>query len=86
MKPTLAALLAGTALPPLVLLVAAPQFFRLDNLRDLAVANAPVLIVAIGMTLVLLTGHVDISVGSQFAVCSVCAALLARARRVSHSA
>ena len=42
-------------------------------------ANAPVLIIAIGMTLVLLTGHVDISVGSHFAVCSVAAALLARA-------
>jgi rhamnose transport system permease protein len=70
---------AALGLLLLVLLVAAPQFFRLDNLRDLAVANAAVLIVAVGMTLVLLTGHVDISVGSQFAVCSVCAALLARA-------
>ena len=70
---------AALGLLLLVLLVAAPRFFRLDNLRDLAVANAPVLIVAVGMTLVLLTGHVDISVGSQFAVCSVCAALLARA-------
>jgi rhamnose transport system permease protein len=63
----------------LLLAVAAPGFFAPGNLRDLAVANAPVLIVAIGMTLVLLTGHVDISVGSQFAVCSVAAALLARA-------
>jgi rhamnose transport system permease protein len=70
---------AALGLLLLVLAAAAPQFFRLDNLRDLAVANAPVLIVAVGMTLVLLTGHVDISVGSQFAVCSVCAALLARA-------
>jgi rhamnose transport system permease protein len=70
---------AALGLLLLVLLGAAPQFFRLDNLRDLAVANAPVLIVAVGMTLVLLTGHVDISVGSQLAVCSVCAALLARA-------
>jgi ribose/xylose/arabinose/galactoside ABC-type transport system permease subunit len=70
---------AALGLLLLMLLVVAPQFFRLDNLRDLAVANAPVLIVAVGMTLVLLTGHVDISVGSQFAVCSVCAALLARA-------
>ena len=69
---------AALGLLLLVLLVAAPQFFRLDNLRDLAVANAPVLIVAVGMTLVLLTSHVDISVGSQFAVCSVAAALLAR--------
>ena len=62
----------------LVLIAVAPQFFSAGNLRDLAVANAPVLIIAIGMTLVLLTGHVDISVGSHFAVCSVAAALLAR--------
>jgi rhamnose transport system permease protein len=62
----------------LVLLAVAPRFFSAGNLRDLAVANAPVLIIAIGMTLVLLTGHVDISVGSQFAVCSIAAALLAR--------
>ena len=49
------------------------------NLRDLALNNAPVLLVAIGMTLVILAGQIDISVGSQFAVCSVCAGLLAKA-------
>ena len=70
---------AALCLLLLVLVAVAPQFFRAGNLRDLAVANAPVLIIAIGMTLVLLTGHVDISVGSHFAVCSVAAALLARA-------
>jgi rhamnose transport system permease protein len=70
---------AALGLLLLVLAAAAPRFFSPDNLRDLAVANAPVLIIAIGMTLVLLTGHVDISVGSHFAVCSVSAALLARA-------
>jgi ribose/xylose/arabinose/galactoside ABC-type transport system permease subunit len=70
--------IAALALLLLVLLAVAPQFFTPGNLRDLAVANAPVLIVAIGMTLVLLTGNVDISVGSQFAVCSVTGALLAR--------
>lgn len=69
---------AALALLLLVLLLVAPGFFHPGNLRDLAVANAPALIIAIGMTVVLLTGHVDISVGSQFAVCSVAAALLAR--------
>ncbi len=42
-------------------------------------SNAPVLIVAIGMTMVILAGHIDISVGSQFAVCSVAAGLIAKA-------
>ncbi|HVQ25077.1 MAG TPA: ABC transporter permease [Planctomycetota bacterium] len=65
-----------------VLLVAvafvAPSFFRADNLRDLALNNAPLLLVATGMTLVILVGRIDISVGSQFAIVSVCAGLLAK--------
>src|SRR5262245_7062750 len=61
-----------------VVAVAAPGFFSWANLRDLAIGNAPVLIVAIGMTMVILTRQIDISVGSQFAVCSVAAGLLAK--------
>ena len=59
--------------------VAAPSFFGADNLRDLALNNAPLLLVATGMTLVILVGQIDISVGSQFAIVSVCAGLLAKA-------
>ena len=58
--------------------IAAPSFFGAENLRDLALNNAPVLLVAAGMTLVILSGEIDISVGSQFAVCSVAAGLLAK--------
>ena len=63
----------------IAVLVAAPSFFGASNLRDLALNNAPVLIVALGMTLVILVGEIDISVGSQFAVCSVVAGLLSKA-------
>ena len=63
----------------LAVLVAAPSFFGAGNLRDLALNNAPVLLVALGMTLVILVGEIDISVGSQFAVCSVAAGVLAKA-------
>ena len=63
----------------LAMLIAAPSFFSPGNLRDLALNNAPVLLVALGMTLVILAGEIDISVGSQFAVCSVAAGLLAKA-------
>jgi rhamnose transport system permease protein len=38
-----------------------------------------VLIIALGMTLVILTGHIDISVGSLFAVCAVVSGVLAKA-------
>src|SRR5438477_12855328 len=58
--------------------VIAPSFFSGANLRDLALNNAPVLLVAIGMTMVILVGQIDISVGSQFAVAGVAAGWLAK--------
>ena len=58
--------------------VIAPSFFSTANLRDLALNNAPVLLVAIGMTMVILVGQIDISVGSQFAVAGVAAGWLAK--------
>ena len=62
----------------IVLAFAAPGFFTLDNQRDVLMANMPVLIAALGMTLIILTGQVDISIGSQFAICGVIAGLLAK--------
>jgi rhamnose transport system permease protein len=62
----------------LILLIAAPRFFQLENQTDLLLANIPVLIVAVGMTMVILTGQIDISVGSQFAICAVVAGALAK--------
>jgi rhamnose transport system permease protein len=72
---------AALAYGLLLLLVGlfAPGFFTAVNLRDLTIQNAPVLIVAIGMTMVIVAGQIDISVGSQFAVCSVAAGLIAKA-------
>jgi len=63
----------------LVLAAVAPGFFARDNLSDLFLANLPVLIVALGMTLIILTGEIDISVGSAFAISGVVAGLLAKA-------
>jgi rhamnose transport system permease protein len=60
-----------------VLAVAAPAFFEPANLHDLLLANLPVLIAALGATIVILTGEIDISVGSTFAVCSVVAGVAA---------
>jgi rhamnose transport system permease protein len=61
-----------------IMALGAPGFFRFENQRDLVMANVPVAIIAIGMTLVILTGQIDISVGSQFAVLSVAAGVLAK--------
>ncbi|MBS1799181.1 MAG: ABC transporter permease [Acidobacteria bacterium] len=46
-------------------------YFTRGNLLDLFLSAMPVMIIAVGMTLVILTGHIDISVGSVFALCSV---------------
>ncbi len=73
----IAALLAYVVLLVFVGIIA-PSFFNAGNWRDLAVANAPVLIVAMGMTIVIIAGQIDISVGSQFAVCSMLAGALAK--------
>lgn len=62
----------------LIVGVAAPSFFGAGNLGDLFINNAPILLIAIGMTLVILIGEIDISVGSQFAVASVAAGFLAK--------
>ena len=59
--------------------IAAPSFLTASNLRDLAINNVSVLLVAIGMTLVIIVGEIDISVGSQFAVCTYLAGVLAKA-------
>src|SRR5215468_293971 len=63
----------------LFLAVAARRFFLPEALRALVVSNAPVLVAAIGMTLVILCRQIDISVGSQFSICGVVAGLLATA-------
>jgi rhamnose transport system permease protein len=62
-----------------VLAAVAPGYFAHDNLADLFLGNMPVLIVALGATLVILTGNIDISAGSMFAICGVAAGVLAKA-------
>lgn len=71
----------GLAISGLLLLMAIvePAFFGLDHLRDKLVANVPVLVVAIGMTLLIVAKQIDISVGSQFSVVGVLAALAVQA-------
>jgi rhamnose transport system permease protein len=63
----------------LLLALTSPGFFSVGNLRDLLLSNIPVLVAAIGMTVVILLGQIDVSIGSQFAICSVAAGLLAKA-------
>src|SRR2546423_5405116 len=59
------------------LLIAAPAFYRGDQLRSILVTSAPIAVAAIGMTLVILARQIDISIGSQFSLCAIIAGLLA---------
>ncbi|MGA2222745.1 MAG: ABC transporter permease [Verrucomicrobiia bacterium] len=61
----------------LFLAVAAPTFYQPQPLLSLLTREAPTLVVACGIALVIICRQIDISVGSQFSVCSVCAGLLA---------
>jgi rhamnose transport system permease protein len=70
---------AGTILAlAAVLAWSAPGYFSRANLSDLFLANVPVLIVALGMTLVILTGEIDVSVGSIFAVAAIATGVFAK--------
>src|SRR5688500_19793276 len=60
-----------------VLAAAAPAFYQGDKLRSILVANAPVLVAVVGMTLVILSRNIDISIGSLFSLCGIVAGLLA---------
>ncbi len=55
----------------------APAFFQGQPLLSLVTREAPTLVVMCGMALVIICREIDISVGSLFSVCSVCAGLLA---------
>ena len=59
------------------LAVFAPAFFSPQPLLSLVTREAPTLVVACGMAFVIISRQIDISVGSMFSVCSVCAGLLA---------
>jgi rhamnose transport system permease protein len=71
----------AAALGLLLLLLAffAPGFFQRSQLLAILSAAAPVLIAASGIALVIISRQIDISIGSQFALCSVVLGLLIRA-------
>ena len=60
------------------LAIGRPEYFSRGNLLDLFLASLAVLIIAAGMTVVILCGEIDISVGSAFALCAVAAGVLAK--------
>lgn len=56
-----------------------PAFLQTGNLRDMLVNNVPYAIIACGVTLVIVTGEIDISVGSLAGLLAVVIGLLTSA-------
>src|SRR6266516_3399182 len=72
--------IAGTYAILLVLLLwLRPAYFQGNQFLSTLIAAAPVLVMSIGMTLVILARHIDISLGSQFSWCGIVVGLLAQA-------
>jgi ribose/xylose/arabinose/galactoside ABC-type transport system permease subunit len=55
-----------------------PTFARLDNLRNVALAASFIGIIAAGMTFVIISGGIDLSVGSTYALAVILSASLAQ--------
>jgi ribose/xylose/arabinose/galactoside ABC-type transport system permease subunit len=56
----------------------APQFLSFENFVNVALSIAVIGILAVGMTLVILTGGIDLSIGSVVALAGVVAAIVAQ--------
>src|ERR1700754_1802547 len=55
------------------------RFNSLDNVQTIGLAAAPFALIALGQTLVILTGGIDLSVGSVIAAAAVFGSLTAKA-------
>lgn len=76
--PRESALLAAIAALFLLPFFGVDGFYSTATFRSLAIDNLPVLLAAAGMTLVIVAGQIDISIGSQFVVGGIAAGLLAK--------
>ncbi len=71
------ALVGATLIEAAVFAAVAPGFFTVDNAVNIALSIAVTGILAVGMTAVILTGAIDLSVGSVVALSGVAAAMAA---------
>ena len=74
------ALVAVTLVVAVVFAAVAPGFFSVQNLVNIALSIAVTGILAVGMTAVMVTGGIDLSVGSVVALSGVMAAIATRRR------
>ena len=55
--------------------IASPYFFDLNNIKNILVQSSIIAVIAIGMTIVILTGGIELSVGSVVALSSMVSAI-----------
>lgn len=73
------ALIGAIGVLLVLLALRAPGFFDAANLLSIVVGAAPLLVAAIGATLVIVTRQIDVSIGSQFSLCAVGVGLMVNA-------
>src|SRR6195952_4065408 len=59
-----------------ILAFATPAFFTAGSIQPLLVAMAPIALVGVGVTIIILTGGIGVSVGAAILVCAVVTAKL----------
>lgn len=70
--------LLGLIVLCLVISIIAPRFLTVTNLRNVLTQVSVNAVIAAGMTFVILTGGIDLSVGSILAICGAIAAVIAQ--------
>ncbi|MDR0635920.1 MAG: ABC transporter permease [Treponema sp.] len=70
---------SGLFLLGAVFTILSPYFFSVNNLLTVATQTAVIAIIAIGQTYVLITGGIDLSIGSNIALSAMVAGLVMRA-------
>lgn len=78
LRTTEAAIFAGVLLECVVFAVLSPSFLTLNNFVNVTLQIAIYGILAVGMTLVMITGGIDLSIGSVVALVGVIAAILSK--------
>lgn len=69
-------IMLGFAVEVVIFTVASEHFLTVNNLINVSLQTSIIAIISVGMTFVILTAGIDLSVGSLVAVCGVAAALL----------
>jgi ribose transport system permease protein len=71
-------LLVTVVLSLLSIALFSPQYLNPENLVVVALQVSFVGIASLGMAYLMISGHVDLSIGSQYALCAITAAILAK--------